>query len=362
MSLAHVDQRQNAISRIPQANYLTATAALAANFRRVESIDQGFASYKPNTANNRDHATGKGQATRRYILSHDTERKLDLQICSEELGRYLLLACGKVVTTQPNAALAPTVYKHVFTLLDLLATRQAAVTTYLEKAGDAINRKFPSMACESFGMKGDDIGIITGSMGLRGDGSVIEPAGIDLDALDDLDDMHYLYNSQAVFTTEDADANVTDYSQALLLNSWMVDIVNELLAGEGYRPGARRYQTANNPASGALRSECLISKQSVAFGANVRLPSGSSVLADLRSQAPLKWKVDLQGDLIASAGGTDYFHQLLIEGEKTVYEAAEIDNKNGLIGVDIKGDPLYDNDTDKQITFTLYNTVASYTV
>jgi hypothetical protein len=217
------------------------------------------------------------------------------------------------------------------------------------------------MACESFGMKGDDIGIINASMGLRGSGAMIIPAGIDLSDLDDLDDMHYLYNSQAVFTTEDAGAVVTDYSQALQLNSWMVDIVNELLAADGFRPGARRYQTANTPASGALRSECLVAKQTATLGANVRLPSGSPILADLRAQKPFKWKVDLQGDLIASAGGVDYYHQLIIEGQKTVYETAEIDNKNGLIGVDIKGDPLYDNDTDKQITFTLFNTIASYT-
>lgn len=358
----HVDQRQNAISRIPQANYLTATAALVANFKRVESTDQNFASYKVNTANNRDHATGKGQTTRRYIVSHDTDRKLDLQICTEELGRYLLLATGKVVTSQPNAALAPTVYKHIFTLMDLLVARQIAATTYLEKAGDAIDRMFPSMVCESFDLKGDDIGIITGSMGLRGSGAMILPSGVDIDSLDDLDDMHYLYNSQAVLTTTDPDTNVINYSQELLLNSWMCSLVNEMLAQDAYRPGARRYQTANKPGSGALRSECLVSKQTPSVGFNTRLPGDDAWLTALRNQTPFKWKVDMQGELIASAGGTDYYHQLLIEGEKTVYETAEVDNKNGLIGVEIKGDPLHDNDTDKQLTFTLYNTVPSYTV
>ncbi len=358
----HIDQRQNAIGRIPQTNYLTPTAALAANFKRVESTDKNVAEYKVDTANNREHATGKGQATRRWTVSHDTARKLALQICTEELGRYLLLATGKVVTTQPNAAQAPTVYKHVFTLMDLLTTLQLPVTTYLEKVGDAIDRMMASMACESFELKGDEVGIITGDMALRGSGAMVLPSGVDIDSLADLDDMHYLYNSQAVLTTTDPGLTVVNYSQDLLLNSWMCSIVNELLAGQGYRPGARRYQTANNPASGSLRSECLVSKQTATVGFNTRLPGDDAWLTALRNQTPFKWKVDLQGELIASAGGTDYFHQLLIEGEKTVYETAEVGDKDGLVSVEIKGDPLHDNDTSKQITFTLYNTVASYTI
>src|SRR5688500_4082640 len=94
-------QRKFAQSKIPQADYATATAG-GANFKQVLAKGDSFVQEQPNIADNRDYAKGTRQATESWLVSHDSRVQLDVDICSEEIGRSLLRVFGKVVTTQPD--------------------------------------------------------------------------------------------------------------------------------------------------------------------------------------------------------------------------------------------------------------------
>jgi hypothetical protein len=356
--ISHTDQRVFAGSRIPQTNYLTRTPSVAANYKQVITTEQGFGSVKAKTNDNRDHANGKGQPTSQWVDSHETERKFEIQVCSEEIGRPLLDALGKVVSSQPDAANVPAARRHLFTPMDLSLSKQLPARSFIEQDGDAIDRILCSMVAESLEISGDDIGRIMASVSYAGSGEIIEPSGVVITLLDAL---HFFYNSQAVMTVDDGGGEF-DYSAGLLLNSWKLSITNELLKDQGYRPGARRYLEAANPESGALRSEMLVARQTFGGGFNVRLAAGSKELTALRAQTPLAWKVDLLGELIGSHGGTDYCHQLTIEVVKAQYKTTEYGNKGGIVSVDVDFNPLADIATGDQLKITLQNTVASYTV
>ncbi len=241
--------------------------------------------------------------------------------------------------------------------MDLKVTRQLPATTLVEQLGTAIDRKFPSMIAEAFSFKGDDIGAAMASMTLRGSGLYTPTSGV---LIDDLADLHYFYNSQAELTADDG-TTITTYGATNRLNSWAFNVNNQLLADDDYRPGSRKYMAAGDPESGALRVECLVGQQNFGAGFNARLLDQSQELAALRDQTPFKWKVELRGDPIITVGGVAYYNSLSITGWKTVYEAAEVGNRNGLVTVDINPTMLYDDAADKQIEVELINTVASYT-
>lgn len=358
MSIAHTDERVFAGSKIPQTNYLTRTASVAGNYKQVITTEQGFGSVKAKTLDNRDHANGLGQPTSQWVDSHETERKFEVQVCSEEIGRSLLDAFGKVVSSQPDAVNVAAARKHVFTPMDLSLSKQLPARSFIEQDGSVIDRILCSMVAESLELSGDDIGRIMASIGYCGSGEIVEPSGVVIPLLDDL---HFFYNSQAVMTVEDDDDGEFDYSGAALLNSWKLTVANELLKDQGYRPGARRYLEAGKPESGALRSEMIVARQTFGGGFNARLREGSKELAALRQQKPIAWKVDLLGDLIGSHSGTDYNHQLTVEVVKAQYKTTEYGNKNGIVSVDVDMNPLADIATGDQIKITLQNEIASYT-
>jgi hypothetical protein len=126
----HITQRKFWRSRIPQTDYNTATSVgSAANFKQVLAKDKNLANAAPTIADNKEYATGQPQPTEQWIVAHDAQRPLEYDLCFEEIGRALLLALGKVVTTQPDAIGSPLVYQHVFSPMDVSVTRQMPATT-----------------------------------------------------------------------------------------------------------------------------------------------------------------------------------------------------------------------------------------
>jgi hypothetical protein len=350
--MKHIQQRRFAIGRIPQDDYLTPNDE--ADLIEFICKDKNLANYTVATQDNMDHSTGVEQATEQWLMSHDVARQVEFDVSSEQLGRILLLVFGAVVTTQPDEIAAPTVYQHVFSMMNAETSRQLPATSLLEVVGSAINRLFPSMVAESFGLSGDAINRISGTCALRGSGKYVSPSGLAFP--DPLGLLHYFYNSQVGLTVDDAGV-ITNYGNQKRINSWEFGATNELLAEDGYRPGAALFQTAD-PASGALRSECLFGKRGFTMGYNVRLNSESEELAALRSQKLLKPQVDLIGPKI---GATAFNHKLTILGEKSPYEAVETGERNGIVTLNLKPKMLYDRDLDKIVTATLINEVESYT-
>ena len=394
------------------------------------------------------------------MMSHDAQRQFEFDCSSEQIGRILYLVFGSVATTTPEPVDAPTMRQHVFSMMDASVSRQLPATSLVERLGSAINRLFPSMVGESFGLSGDAINRITGTVGLHGAGKYTTPSGVTIPgplatpaaptvtpqgaagvttysyfvvakdgngkrtvaspvgttntgnaALDgvnfnritwaavsgavsydvlktntntflgtttgtQLDDtgqatavyapatanetagfLNYFYNSQVTLKVDDAGV-ITNYGNEKRINSWEFGATNELLLEDGYRPGAALFQTAADPASGALRSECLFGKRGFTMGYNVRLNSESEELAALRVQKLLKPTIELTGPKI---GATAFNHKLTIVGEKSPYEAVDLGERNGIVTLNLKPKMLFDVALGKIVTVTLINEVPSYT-
>ena len=170
--------------------------------------------------------------------------------------------------------------------------------------------------------------------------------------------LNYFYNSQVSLEVDDAGV-ITNYGTQKRINAWDFGMSNELMAEDGYRPGAALFQTAADPASGALRSELLFGKRIPSMGYDCRLNSESEELAALRAQKLLKPKVELIGPKI---GATLFNHKLTIQGEKSPYRAVELGERNGIVGVRLTPNLLFDLVAGKVVTVTLVNDVPSYTV
>src|SRR6266478_1108736 len=97
MTIANIQQRQFAISRIPQANYATATAKntlVPLNLIELVVSDKNLAKYQVKTKDNKGFSTRNDFPTEQWMLSHDLARTVDFQPASDPLGRILLLAFG----------------------------------------------------------------------------------------------------------------------------------------------------------------------------------------------------------------------------------------------------------------------------
>lgn len=355
------NERRFARSKIPQINYLTATdASVIANFKELLVSDKNLAKTETKAVDNKDESTGHQQATEEYKTVHDTSRATERRVCSEEAGRDLLLAFGSVATTQPDAANAPTVKKHKFKPMDLTLSKQLPAMTLIEVVGGAINRLLPSMIVEDYSLKGDGYDHIRQTMNLRGSGKLVEPSGIDAEDIAELTGLHFFTNTQVKLTIADSGTldNDTDYGAARGLESWDFGIKWNLLAEEGYRPGAALYQMANDPDSGAIRSECLVSGYELSMSIVARLFAQSDQLAALRAKKKLDVLLEQIG---AQIGATAFNHKLTVHAPKVSYDMVELGAKNGLVTVQLKPKIFFDTTSGDDATVELVNNVASYT-
>jgi hypothetical protein len=353
----HTSQRKFWRSRIPQTDYNTATSVAgggAANFKQVIAKDKNLASAAPTLADNKDYATGRPNATEQWIVAHDAQRAFEYDLCFEEIGRALLLALGKVVTTQPDAIGSPTVYQHVFSPMDVSVSRQLPATTLVETLGSAIDRKFPSMVSAQLGFKGEGSGRLAVSEQLQGSGKLITPSGL---TGADIAGCNYAYQHECTLKTDDG-ATVTNMATApQRVNSHSFDIINQILNDDGYRPGAAAFQTAVNPDSGEVRTEALLGDQSFNFGFNVRLLSNDGFLAYLLAQTSLI----LTNDIVGTPIDGTYNRKLSVKAYKAPFKAVPLGERNGLVTLDIASNVMWDTTSGKNVEITLINTVSSYT-
>lgn len=358
----HESQRQILISKTPQADYETPTATgVPANFVQLQVTDKNLSKYDPITSDNADDAHGSEFATEEYLEGWDAEAQHHVALSSEVIGRLLLLAFGSVTTTQPDAVGAPTVYKHVFTLQDPnVSGRQLPTTSLIEIVGTALNRLLPSNVLESLSLKGDGIKRVDAGFQLIGSGKVTEPSGLSVSqALAQRESgLHYFFNSQATAKIADAGtlANLVNYGTAKRFNSWEWGINNNHMKEEGYRPGAGKFQTANDATSGAIRSECEFGIRQLMGSMVTRLLSQSDEMAALKARKDLDWSLVLKGALIAAT----FYHQLTIHYAKTKYETIELGSSNGLVTQQIRVKPFDDGSTLNVVSAELINTIASY--
>lgn len=347
-------QRKFAVSKIPQTNYATPTAG-DANFKQVLVSDESFVSEQPNIANNRNYAKGSRQATESWLVNHDATVSFPFDICFEEIGRFLLLAFGKVVTTQPDAVNSPTVYQHVFSPMDPLVAAQPPVTTFIEQCGAALDALFPSVACQSLVLSGEGPQRLGAQFAGAGSGKKVSPSGIVIAALANL---HYAYQSQVKLTLDDGTVLTNAATAPQRLNRWSFGVNNQLGLDDGFRPGAAAFQESGNPDSGEVRTEALFQDQSFDLSFNLRLLNDSVFLDALTAQTPIEAIVEITGPVIEDA----FNNSLKIEAFKAPYRTINKQPRNGLLSVDIVADVQYDTSVSKDVQVTLINNVASYLV
>jgi len=357
----HKQERRFARSKVPQANYQTATTVTDPT-KIVELLvqDSNLAKVEVREEDNKGESHGHFQATESYVTECDTSRQFEMAISAEEIGRDLLLAFGADTVSQPDAGGAPTVRQHKFTPQNLGESKQGPAITLVEIVGAAINRLFPSMVAEGFSLKGEGVKRVMESLSLRGSGKVTTPSGIDAEDVVELAGLHCFTNSQVKLTIADTGTLDNDqvYGAANRLDNWGFELKNNLLLGEGYVPGAALYQTANDPDSGALRSECLIESQEFMLNLTARLASQSQELAALRSRKKLDIEILLIGGQIDA---TAFNYQLRIHAPLVKYEAVELGEQNKIVTVQLKPKLFFDAASEYAASIELINKVVSYT-
>lgn len=371
MTIAHMQQRKCARSRIPQGNYATATPVglIGAGSLAYEDLlvkDQNQAKYEVRTQDNEGFSTGSDWATDQWTDRHDVSVQHEIQVASDPIGRELYSVMGAVATTQPDSVGAPSAYQSLFTPQDPNTSRQLPAHTYMEKIGAAYNVKYPSCVTESLEISGEGTDRISASVAYRGSGKRTSPSGITY-SLDPLTNhvniaqgLKYFFNSQISIIRSDysTQTNPVNYGTAKMLESWRFQYANQLLADDGYRPGSTDFQTANDPTSGAIRSECLFGQRQVEFEAVVRLDSGTDEYAALQTQKKMNVQALLTGPTIAAA----VKHKLLIVMPRCSYSMVELSNRNGIATVQLRFKVLFDETNNKIVEVTLTNETASYTV
>jgi hypothetical protein len=359
----HEQERRYLRSKIPQSNFLTATpTAQANNYKEMLVRDSNIINQQVLTEDNRSESTGRFQPTDEYKTVCDTSGQKEVSVCAEEAGRDLLLAFGSVATTTPDAVNAATVRRHKFTVQDLAASKQAPAMTLIEFIGSLLNRKIPSLVVENYGLKGEGTSRLVESLGLRGSGVIVEPSGLTTADIVELTGLHYFTHSMVKLVIADSVAlsNAEDFSAGgNYLASWSFNLKKNLLADQGYIPGAGRYLTANDPSSGAVRSELLIQNYEMSMDYQARLLATSRALAALRSKQKLDAQIDIIGPQI---GATAFNYQLSIHAPRISYETVETPTNNGMFMVGIKPKIFFDSASGVDVEVTLTNEVTSYTV
>lgn len=357
-------ERRYAISKLPQADYLTPTDTTdPSGFKEFLRTDENLALHEVKTEDNKDESTGHMHPTNEYKTVHDTSVSTERRVYSEEVGSDLYHTLGSVTTTQPDATNVPAVKQHVFKMQDLAVSKQSLARTYIEIVAGVINKKFPSMVVEEFGLKSSGVGRLSQTMNMRGSGKETRPSGLvvaDIDTIR-LTGLHPFMHTMLKLIVADAGtiANPVDYSQSgNYVDSWDVSIKKNHLLDEGYVPGAGLYDVANDPTSGALRSECLIDTYELALNAVVRLLNDSDQLAAMRAKKQLDFAASWIG---AKIGTTAFNHKLTTHAPRLSYDMVELGSSKGLVTAQIKAKIFFDATTNREMDFTLINDVASYT-
>lgn len=354
----HNTQRKFWRGKLNDTAYGTSRATgTAANYRQFLAKDKNLGNLQPNVQDNKEEATGYPRATEQWLINHDVTFSHDFNLCSEEIGRELYDVFGKVVTTQPDATNMPTAYQHVFSIMDLTASRQLPSRTWVEQLGSAIDRLFPGVCLAQLAMSGEGSGKLMGSGQWQGSGKEVTTSG--LTGLD-ISGLHYFFQSQCTVKFDDGSTITNMATAPNRLNSWRVEVINQLLADDGFRPGAAAFQTTNDPTTGEVRSEMLLGDQSFNIVCNVRLLSNDPLRAYLKSQTNLIWTNDIVGGVIAGGDGS-LSHKLAIKAYKAPFKAVQIGERNGLVSLELTINPLFDLVSGKDLVITLTNDVASYT-
>lgn len=362
MSYVHNNQRRYAIGRLKQSDYSTATAPNGSAPYNLEQLllkdtpGQNFANYAVRVQNNQGYSTGSDFASEQWLTAHDVDRQgVDFDVCSETIGRLLYYALGSIATTTPTSG----VYSHVFTPQNPnTAGRQLPAFTYVEQIGAEHDVLYPSCVVDTLSISGDSLNRIMGSCTFRGSGKRTSPSGVTFSSqVGPAQNLNYFYNTQVAIDFDSVTTG-TPLAYSCDYDNFSFVIRNGLNPESGYRAGCGRYQTPNDPASGAIRSEMLFGQRDMDLSFTIRLDQGSKEYEYLQTQKLLTGSVNLTGPTISGF----YKHSITISfaraAMETIIIGAEVDN---IVTLQVSLQPLVLLSNPSQVvSITLVNAVSSY--
>jgi len=355
------NQRIEIITAKPQAAYLTATAkntAVPYAWRRILSTSFNATDVRVNTKDNKGAATGSYYPSERYTLSHDMRKTLPFDLNSDDIARFLYWACGSIQSVQPNAGTDPNVWTHTLKPLDLLTTLQLPAFGYAEKAGTGIDQEFVGQCIDSLTITGDSVDRITAQASMIGSGKRTSPSGMIVQPTASYNvpapaTLQYFTNSQVSLSVSDAltQANPVNFCANKRLNNWSIALRNTFAEDAAYRPCAGDFQTTGNNASGAIRSELLLTDQGITPTFNVRVEPNSVEQQYLQDQRRLEVQIALTGATISNA----YKHALNFVMGISTYSAVQVGSSDGLLNFEITAEPLANLATGDVFYFLITN-------
>lgn len=352
MPQTHIQQRAIAITKIPQTNYATSTSrSSAADWVRVIATDRNLANISPTVEDNKGHATGFEDGTDQWTNAIDVRRQLEVQAGARGIGRLLLAALGAVTTTTETGM--TDARQHLFAPMSVASSRQLYAYGMVEQMGSGLNRHLASMVCDSLNLSGQGVSRINCSASFVGSGKIDTPSGLTMPSADGTE--VFFKNSQTVVKYDNG--TVINLGTSKRLETWEFAIQNQLLADEGYRPGAGNFFTSGDPDSGCVRSECLLGQRNYSFNLTARFNSQDEELADLLAQNDVDVEIELVGPEVET--GVNY--SLKIKASKCKVSQVGLQDANGLVTVQIQLPVLFDVGTGKNVEVTLVNDVTSYT-
>ena len=342
-----------AMSRIPQTDYETATAAAASAFVEENIKTPERTKLEPSEVDNADYATGYDQPTDSWVEGWKTSVQWQMDLASQNLGRYLLAVFGSVETSM----LAAGVYEHIFKPLDRLTTVQLAaysIIEHLAPAQNAVDKKIPSMVAKSLQLASSGKAKLDGTLQWEGSGEVVEPSAVTWDThVDKIQGaLNYFFAKQSELIRSD-----TDDSNAVNvkcdLKSWSFGVQNEF-AEDDY--GCPKF-VDDDPTKGAIRSHYLLLKQMFTQAWTMKLQANSPEHQHLIDRKELK----IVNRMIGGDIDGTYNHQLDVTSFLSKYAAVDDGFEDGFAVVSMSPKMLYDTTANKIVEVKLINNVASYT-
>lgn len=348
-----------AISRIPQVDYLTPPTAAVNAYVREQLKQRALSKITPTEKDNAEYANGNGFADESWIEDWKSGFSYNVDLASQNVGRYLLAAMGKVTTSQPAAGTDPNVYKHVFTFLPFLTTSQLPSYQAIEQllaSANGINRRSPSLCAKSFKIASSGKAKLDGAIAWEGSGERVSPSGVTWAThVNELQGtLNYFFAKQNEMVISDLDGTSNLVNVKCELKSSNFSIENSF-AEDDY--GCPRFVN-DDPAKGALRSHYLTTNQKFMMDWRMKMRNDSPEHVALVNQTPFRLVQKWIGATISNT----YKHELKITSYMAKYSAVDDGFEDGMVIVDVKPNLLYNVSLSKIVEVELINNVPSYTV
>ncbi len=352
------------LSRLKQSDYNTPIATASNLWKKFIATDRSLAEYAPNVSDNRGFATTTLEPTEQYINFHTVRKSLSFQLSSYWLAYFLHKLRGTISTSQPDSVDAPTVRRHLFARQDLASDPDARVFGYIEKAGGH-DIHYPSMACTRLNISVDNEQRLTSSVDLVGSGKRIDPSGTSGLATES-DSLDVFFGSAVALTIGDGvNPDIQAGIAGRLVSKSISFSAN--IAEDDMRPiGAGRYQ-GNDPASGAVGSQALITDMPTELAFALRLDSaGDPFYTWLQQQTDLSAAFEFFGTTIAVVDedpdpDTVYKHSALFQFDRVRIRQVQLQSRNNLLVANITATPLWDFTNNRDALIRVDNTTTSFT-